>query len=278
MTTPDNTTPSTTRTEAATVADLAWQAMEITVLETGDPEALAAFTPAGEGRMQLVDLQHLARGPRASDPREVTVYNPESLVAYCQAHLGGEQGRIVYDPTALTVTAILDEYRWASHRATLRLQRTPEWNDWNARDGKGMNQEQFADFVEDHTPDFSNPSAADMLELALTFHAAESAKFTSGVRLSSGETRLTYEQEINATAGKSGQIEVPSTITLVLRPFEGSPPTEITARFRFRLNSGKLSMGYVLDRPHEVARAAFDAVCGQVSEGLDDWLHTVGKP
>jgi uncharacterized protein YfdQ (DUF2303 family) len=160
------------------------------------------------------------------------------------------------------------------------LQRTREWTDWNKHDGATMGQETFANFVEDHTPDFANPSAADMLELAQTFHAAESAKFTSGVRLSSGETRLTYEQEINASAGKSGQIEVPSTITLALRPFEGLSVTQLTARFRFRLSSGKISMGYVLDRPHEVARAAFDVMCAEVASelGPDGWLTTVGKP
>lgn len=262
------------------VIDTAQQAVDPSVVEAG---YLAVANVGPGARICVIDLESKSPNPRRKRAT-VTLHTAVALAAYVNNHHEGDATALYGDADTTTVVAVLnghasrqpssDEQReaqlgtagWGDHRATLQLRKTPEWRAWTDADGQAFDQVAFAEFIEDHQADIVDPPAADMLELAKTFEAKSDANFKSAIRLDSGQRRLTFEETIAARAGVEGNIEVPELVTLGLRPFDGTEPYRIQARFRFRVASGSVKFVVVLDRPDLVLRSAFDDVLAMLAD------------
>jgi uncharacterized protein YfdQ (DUF2303 family) len=155
---------------------------------------------------------------------------------------------------------------FADHRVELVFRHTPAWTRWAAPDGKLVNQVQFAQHLEDSLPDIVEPEGAQLLELAQSFQAHTKVAFESAHDLGSGQRQLVYREETTASAGKKGDITIPREFVVGIAPYEGSPPYRLTARLRYQIREGSLSIGYALDRPEDVLRAAFDDVLKRVQD------------
>lgn len=153
------------------------------------------------------------------------------------------------------------------------IAQTVEWATWLANNGMGKakGQVQFAEFIEDNTPDIfkptgsTKPDAATMLEVARELEAKGEMQFVSNVRLSDGRQQFTYNEATNATVGK-GKLDVPEEFVIRLVPYVGSALVEVTARLRFRIKEGKLTFWYDLLRPHKVREDAFNSARARVEE------------
>ena len=149
---------------------------------------------------------------------------------------------------------------WRDHRAVYACPLSREWTIWNGASGKQMDQAAFAAFLEDNLPDIAEPAAADMLEIARSLEAKKRVNFASGLRLSNGQTQLTYEETIEGTAAK-GRIHVPETFALGIAVLEGGDRYRVEARLRYRIaDGGKLTMWFDLLRPHKVLEDAANFV------------------
>ena len=179
----------------------------------------------------------------------------DRVVAVINAH-GGSADRTIRDEGLAG---------WGDHRATLQLVTTQDWRDWTGNSGKFLPQTEFAEFVEQHLPNFLRPSAADMLELAQTIKGHTKVSFESSKRVKSGETAIEWREDTTAAAGKKGTLEIPDTIDLGMQVYEGGAPYKLTARFRYRIGGGQLVLGYVLERAGDVKRDAFGQVVQQVA-------------
>ncbi len=93
-----------------------------------------------------------------------------------------------------------------------------------------MSQEDFALHIEAGLQEIEQPDAADLLEIAQSFHATTGAAFRSAIRLASGEQQFTYEENIEAKAGRSGQLAVPTTFILLVAPFVGEQERQVVAK------------------------------------------------
>lgn len=162
---------------------------------------------------------------------------------------------------------------WRDHRAGFSLAQTVEWATWLSNNGqnRAKNQTQFAEFIEDNTPDIfqppgsTKPNAADMLETARELEAKGDMTFVSSIRLSDGRQQFTYNEATNATVGK-GKMDVPEEFVIRLVPYVGSAMVEVTARLRFRIKDDKLVFWYDLLRPHKVREDAFNSARARVEE------------
>jgi len=242
------------------VIDVAQAATAPRTLALGEYHVLAL----GDGKHQTIDLTgDQYRDTPKRKRGEITVRDATSFLDYFGKH--SDDGSEIYaDVEALRVTAVLDAHqadpggaRWGGHRLVLALRKTPSWLAWADKDGALLEQKAFAEFVEDNLVDIVAPSGATILEIAESFHATSKTAFTSGTRLANGDTKLAFSDETTAKAGRKGDITIPSVIKLGLRPFEGSDPYELTARFRYRLEKDELRLGFRLDRPADVLTAAF---------------------
>lgn len=258
----------------------------------GGGSVYAIAVPAG-GDVRIIDrdLDKYRERPRRITG-DVAVHDADAFVHYLAKH-GLLQTDIYADVPAGKLTAIINAHQgvddvdatvdtegleqltaafadqgagWGDHRLSLALQQTPAWKAWAGYDRRMLNQVDFAEHIEERLADIVTPPGADMLELAQTFQATRSVAFESSKRLSNGQTQLAYREEDTATAGKKGQLQIPERFELALRPYEGTDPYKVTARLRYRINGPTLAIGYLLDRPDEILRAAFLDIVTDVAD------------
>ncbi len=259
-----------TPTDIKTIVDTALLAAEPAELVPG--KVYAWLTPSGS--VQRVDLtgdEH--RDAPARKTGTTTLRDVASFLAYHGKH-SDPASEVYADATRLTITAVLDAHsagtpRFGKHRAVLALRTTEAWDQWLAKDNRLIGQAEFAEHLEDHLAELIEPDAATMLEIAQSFQATTKADFTSSTRLASGQRQLSYVEETTARAGGKGQLTIPETFEIGLVPFEGSDPYKLTARFRYRIADGQLRLGYKLDRPGDVLRAAFADVLAAVADAVE---------
>lgn len=227
-----------------------------------------------DGQVQQVDLT--GDQYKYTPSRKVgttTVWDTAAFAAYYAKH--ADSATEVYaDVQRLTITAVLDAHqadapRWGKHRLNLALRKTPEWVAWLAMDGKLMDQEAFAEHLEDHLTAIVTPPAAQMLEIAQSLQATAKVDFQSSMRLSNGQRQLQYTETTTGKAGEKGKLEIPESFEIGLTPFEGSEPYKLSARFRYRINGSQLQMAYRLNQPEDTLRAAFGDVVETVRAHLD---------
>ena len=165
------------------------------------------------------------------------------------------------------VTAILDGYNGLrKHTATLALKTSREWNEWLAIDGKLVNQVEFAQFIEDHISTIAMPDGGRLVDICETLTGNTGVTWKSQNLNTNGQRKFVYEEVIEAKAGAKGDLDIPTELVLVLRPFQGSEPQSIAARFRFRLSEGQLRMGVKLAEPERVLEYAFDGIVEDLQE------------
>lgn len=157
---------------------------------------------------------------------------------------------------------------WRDHRAAFNCPVSVEWTTWTEQSGKAMSQEAFAQFIESNLPDIREPAAADMLEISRTLEAKKKVNFASGIRLSNGQSELTYEEDISGTASK-GRLSVPEIFKIGIPVIEGSAPYLMECRLRYRIGDGKMAMWFEIVRPHKVMEHAVKEVTEQIAAATE---------
>jgi hypothetical protein len=99
-----------------------------------------------------------------------------------------------------------------------------------------------------------------VLEIAESFQASVSGSFKQAQRLANGQVHFEWVENVDATAGDRGEIEIPKQLELSIRPFLGEEPVALTALLRYRVRDGQLRIGYKLVRPADVIRFALDVI------------------
>jgi uncharacterized protein YfdQ (DUF2303 family) len=272
-------------TENGVVADLAEKAATRQLVELVDGRFVALVHDQNQS-VATFDLEKYDETPSAKTGT-VATSDADSFATYVERHQEGAATTLWSNIDKGTVTAVLDDHertdgsksgspRWGRHRAVLQLKNTKDWLHWLATDGRYMDQSTFAEHIEDGVDAISDPTPAEMLEVAQTFHAKTGVNFESSRRLS-GEVEFTYAETVQAKAGEKGKLEVPQIFTLAVAPFEGNDAYSLQARFRFRLSNGNLALGYRLIRPDRVLRAAFDDLVKEIA-GATDLPVMAGTP
>lgn len=256
------------------------------VRELAEATSAGAHVPVAEGvstvalppgwTLAVNDVERYGSKPRRS-LGTINVHDAAGFTAAVVQRVGEgvDFPAVVYaDEERMALVAVLnDDYAtepgWRDHRVELALRKRPEWEHWRRQDGHLLGQEAFAEHIEDGLAELVSPAPGVMLDIAQTFSASTSGRFKGGHRLADGRRQFVYEEDIDASAGDTGTVAVPEIIELAVRPFFGADRFAVTARFRFRLRNGELTLGYKLDRPDDVERAAFAAIRDGVAESLN---------
>lgn len=199
-------------------------------------------------------IDYLARNTR-EEPKDVG----EDYL-YCSGSL-----ELWADIDARKVTAILDGMDGLrKHTATLALKTSREWDEWMKIDGKLLPQVEFAQFIQDHISTIGEPAGALLVDICETLVGSADVQWKSQQLDRNGQRKFVYEEVVNGQAGAKGDLSIPTELTLVLRPFQGSEQLLITARFRFRLAGGAVQLGVKLVEPERVLEDAFNQVVNEV--------------
>lgn len=258
--------------DAAAIIDTARKSVQPYQVDDG---ADLYIIRTGSGDPKLLDVE-ATRNLYRDHPRRIsghpTVDTHTAFEQYVKRHETPEI-ELWADERRNTVTAVFDSHTseqagWGEHRVTLQLRTTLDWQTWAGHSGKMMPQGAFAEFIEDNVVNVVNPTAADMLELAQSFQAKSGVVYESSRFLDSGHRQLEYREQVDAKAGRKGQLDIPTEIELALQPFVGLDTYRVKARFRYRIHDGDLTLGYKLDRPDDVLLTAFGNVVEQVGDDL----------
>lgn len=167
---------------------------------------------------------------------------------------------------------------WGEHRLTLKVRKTEQWKAWEKLDRRMLLQVDFAEHIEDRLEDIEAPPAAEMLELAMSFQAKKGVEFKSSSILNSSQRELVYTEDIQASAGRNGSITIPTSFDLGLQPFEGSDTYKVTARLRYRITEGVLTIGYFLVDPDKVLRGVFGDMLEAIETAIEPTPILRGAP
>jgi len=159
--------------------------------------------------------------------------------------------------------------KWGDHRAILKLETTPAWDEWIAHNKKPLSQVDFARFIEEHIPHIAEPSGAQLLEMCATLEAKKDVKFRASTRFGNGQHQFKYEEEITGTAGaQGGQLAIPDGSVLGLEPYRGFGVLRVDARFRYRIANSGLTLFYELVRPDDVLEAAYEQLTKAIESAI----------
>jgi uncharacterized protein YfdQ (DUF2303 family) len=186
---------------------------------------------------------------RFSDDRSVLMadYDNGTIAARLDYHSGND-----FDLTP----------QQAAHVVTLKLRDSEEFKRWNTMEGEMHSQVDFALFIEENVTDVVNPDHAVLLEICRDLEATKDLKFRSGARLDNGDRTFSYEDETHI----KNDMTVPTEITLSIPLYQGEPPTDIRAKFRFRPTPNGLLLGFRWHRVEYQRQATFNAMATAASE------------
>jgi uncharacterized protein YfdQ (DUF2303 family) len=253
-----------------------------TVLKSSQPggqDCVLAVAPASDGKPVAVLLVLPTIAELADRPRRIKAHpkfvDAQSFIKYFTDFSDPDSSIFAVENNAQFI-AVLDYHqgtlntdqsaewmgrkpRWCQHQATLQLQKSEEWILWNAHNKQLKSHEDFAQFIEDNLPDITNPAGAVMLEMVRTLTASAEISCESALRTNAG-FKVHFNEVVKGTAGPAHDVEIPEKFTVSIRVYIGSPKVDLTARLRYRLASGKLTLWYDLYRAAAVERAAFASV------------------
>lgn len=233
--------------------------------------------PTGYTVKNLTDELEKARPTPDRKRGTAVLHNVASFLSYCEDQATKEEGYIYADVDARTLTAVFDDFKdgakWRQHRAVFKAEFTPEAMKWFAHDKKVMTQTDFAEFIEDNFADLAN-EAQVLLDVATTISAKTAIDFSAAKRLDNGQVQLTYNEQIDASAGTNGTLQIPKKFTVGLRLFKGDKAGyAIECRLKYRLNSGRVSFHFEMERPERAIEDAFDGYVEAAGESGYTVLH-----
>ncbi len=223
-------------------------------------------------RYQLKEFLERAASPARIQTR-VSLHSIPVFLAYYNRYCD-EFSTIFCQQEKFRFEAILDFHRegdapgWCEHRALYACPASDPWKTWTSNSGKWMPQEAFALFIERNLPDIQDPEGARMLEIVTSLQAQNNAAFKRAIRLDNGQVQFQYHEEISGTAGRDGQLTIPTTFRLGLQVFRGETGYQVEAAFRYRITDAKLSLSYELIRPERIAEAAMAESYEQIKTGM----------
>jgi uncharacterized protein YfdQ (DUF2303 family) len=233
------------------------------VIRTVVPEGYESF---------VHDLREYKPTPRRKSGR-YEFDRADSFIAYVNMH------KVPLSTTVFargeSFTAVLNAHGeldpgWEDHVACYRLVPTPAWVAWRKADQEWMEQEAFAEFLEDRIPDIVEPAGAVLMEIATHLRVKSGLNFQSSVKLANGAVQLTYEESIEASAGKKGDMAIPESLKLMIVPYEGVERQGLTARFRWRIANGKARFHYALGAAcREVTEAVLTSEASHIEDGTE---------
>ena len=237
----------------------------------------------GHPRFALVpktaDLKQLPREKQES-PRFLTAspifHAPADFVAYFNTWK--DAGSRIWYSADGNFRAVFDYHqalpgtplpRHADHQASLKLQRSPEWTVWAGHSEKPMNQQAFAEFIEDHARDLTFPDPVTMLAVASGLQATIGAEFRQATNQANGQIRIAFDETINGTVNGTSE-EIPSAFKVGIRPFMGTVRYEVDCRLRYRIeraSGAQLKLHYKALHLEWVTETSLDAIVKLITEG-----------
>lgn len=240
---------------------------------------LGATTKDRGLQVETIDLRRFIPGVLASAEAGTRLVTdvPSFLAELDRYSIDPNYSTLWGDETRGRVEAIYNDHNHdfgaglRDNRLRLELRADADWVAWHELSGKYLRQEEFGDAVEELLHTVVEPSQA-LMEVIDSIRATSKGTFESRISRADGGQQLEYREDVTATAGKAGRLDVPKMVTLALRPWEGLDTYKVEGWFRLRVQNGQLALAIKLKPTRTVLRSAWDDVIADIEGHLD------GKP
>ena len=192
-------------------------------------------------------------------------------------------------PFAPYMQAVIDYHtiihlpRWLGHRISYSFPISDEFQAWNKADGAAMIQANFAEFIEERIPDFTEADADEkllyepimqtkfgapskLMELSRGMQVNVNSVVKEALTLQSGEMQVQYEEAHVDAAGKP--LKIPGLFVISIPLFVGAEPTRLPVRLRYRKQGG-LTWAFSIYRKQQAFLAALQREAATVKEAVD---------
>lgn len=274
-------------TEAGVIAQLARAGVPPTSIPTHELRVAVHINPV-TGSPEVINNERYLRAP-SRITGSVQLHTVDDLVTYVQRHDDPQATTVWVSAIDHQIVAVLNDHTsaridapsgpgWGDHRAVVALIQTPEWKDWTGNDGATMTQARFADFLQRRSVDLHEPTSGEMLEIAQTLQGKVGVDWTAATRLSDGQVQASYVETRTAVAGQKGELKIPEQFTIAVAPFLGEDLYKVTARLRYRMTAGEISIGYALERPDDIIRDALMQITDRLGDQFPGGRVFLGEP
>jgi len=253
---------------------------KIKVIDIGQcGQVPVAFLSDGFGKTVPVDLSDIVQKNAQRPKRKkltLSFYDVDSFIEYINQQKTSDTrifclyGQV---PNVDRLKAIIDFHgvddsaaNWCEHEAILHLTPTHEWQAWKGSDNKAFGQLAFAQFLEENMLDVINPPAADLMEVVQNLTIKTDVAYRSQVNLDNGDVQFLFENT-SQPGGPKGTIEFPTRFELNIPVLEGSDPTPLKARFRYKRVDSVLSFSYHMIQADKLYRSVVDVMLDKVQKG-----------
>lgn len=214
--------------------------------------------------------------------QHVQMQTAESMVAYINRFKNADTV-LFADIARDTIVAIVDYHgagetlapRLGSHRATLTLPKSLEWQVWTKASGQMMSHVGFATFLEENSVDIRNPVGADLLELCRDLQVVQNVNFGSSVRMGD-VTQVNYQKDQDAAS--KGSISLPQSIMLNIPVYFGEAGVPVMAFMRRQIDDGKLKLGVQISRAENVRQDEFHRIVDKITAEVGGLTTVYGAP
>lgn len=198
----------------------------------------------------------------------VTRFADPNSVVFVDVHGGKIQAVLDFHEATNVADYNSNAYqRHCQHIANFMVKQTPEFIKIKEASGKKMTQTDFALFIEDVMPSINQPTAAELYEIVNTLSAKTNIDFKSGIRTDNGQVSLTYNENIEAGAGKEGNLRIPEQIVFGIQVHRGGDHYALPARFRYRISGGAIQMWYDLDQLDKAIEKSMEDTVSYIRDG-----------
>ena len=198
----------------------------------------------------------------------------QSCESFCEYvnRFKNDTSSIYLDVPSATFTAVIDHHNpehpsWASHTASYSPGMSLEWQAWREIHGQSLPQLSFAEFIEEHLRDITEPDANSVLKSALEFQDAKNLTMASSQNLDNGDIQFHFVKD---NAAKD--VTFPHRIKIAIPVFDNEPLTTIEARIRYRVsNEGVLSfkLSFVTN-PQLIRRDELEKIVKNIKKNTAD--------
>lgn len=250
----------------------------ITIISTGvEGLAYVAAATAEHGvETKVLDFRDSLPDTRPTRTKGVRVVSDlPSFITEAKRKALTDESTLWASQTANSITAVYNDHTdgaagYRDDQLVLKLKADEEWVMWHKVSGNFYKQEEFGDIIEELLHTVVRPDQADLMEVIESVRVSTGSVFESGIRRMDGQQTLSYKEESTTSAGRSQQLEVPQTIVVGIKPFEGYDVRyECEAWFRLRVVQGTLMLSIKLKPTRNILLGAWRDLRLDVEEALE---------
>lgn len=227
--------------------DLAEKAVTEWAPDDGTGAVALVTTPGNWNVAVLEELEQYRQHPRRKTGA-LTVTDVQSFVEYVKRH--ESDATIVEVDPAGVFRATLNHHApalagdtpadgaagWRDHTATLKRPYSRAYRAWRSFMGEWRAQEALAEFLEDRRLEIVNGAdQATLVEIAEYLDATKAENVGAFQRLADGSVRVSYENTVTSTRGRSGDVVIPTEFEVALPLYEGGSSIRFGVRLRWRV-------------------------------------------